>query len=293
MEDITMTATEQEETTDSFMEGWDGTDTYTAEADQPEQEETVDEAQEAAEPSRAESEAEQQTAETPAEETAPQQAQPQQQVDAPKQWELRHMGEVKSVGEAEMVTLAQKGMDYDRIRERYDEAKPVMELFGTFAKQAGVSVADYVARIRMQAMQSQGMSEAEARRTVELEDREAVVAAREAENQAQQQIAADQTAERDSRMAEIEAFRKTFPDAAKDPKGIPAEVWEMVRGGMTLVTAYAVYDAKQARAAQAAAEQKATAVSQNQTNAARSTGSMRSSGDKSKTRDPFEEGFGA
>ena len=41
-------------------------------------------------------------------------------------WTLRHMDEVRQVGEADMVVLAQKGMDYDRIREKYDESKPVM-----------------------------------------------------------------------------------------------------------------------------------------------------------------------
>lgn len=294
MEETTVSTVEQEQTSDSFMEGFDDADTYAVAADQPEEQvtETQQEDQHT-ESSGGDGEGAEQGADPASQAQEAAQQTEAEKVDAPKRWDLRHMGEVKSVDEAEMVTLAQKGMDYDRIRGKYDEAKPVMELFGQFAKQAGMSVTDYVAHIRMQAKQSEGMSEAEARRAVELEDREAVVSAREAEHQAQQQAAAGQTAEKERRMAEIEAFRKVYPDAAKDPKGIPAEVWESVRGGMNLVTAYAIYDAKQARAAQVAAEQKAAAADQNHNNASRSTGSMRSAGDNTRTRDPFEEGFDA
>lgn len=187
MEDMTNTAVEQEQTSDSFMDGWDDTETFESAADQQEEQvEETEQEEEHAESSGEEGEVTEQSTETTEQtQETEQQAEAQQQVDAPKQWNLRHMGEVKSVGESEMVTLAQKGMDYDRIRGKYDEAKPVMELFSQFAKQAGMNVTDYVAHIRMQAKQSQGMSEAEAQRAVELEDREASVSAREAEQQAQ------------------------------------------------------------------------------------------------------------
>lgn len=35
---------------------------------------------------------------------------------------LKHLGEVTTVGRDEVITLAQKGLDYDRIRRKYDEA---------------------------------------------------------------------------------------------------------------------------------------------------------------------------
>ena len=125
----------------------------------------------------------------------------------------------------------------------------------------------------------------------ELEDREAVVAAKEAQQNAERTVQTRQSEAEQRRRADIEAFRKIYPDAAKDPKSIPPEVWQRVNEGMNLVAAYAVYDAKQARAAQAEAEKKAAAAVQNQTNAARSTGSMHSSGDNVKTKDPFLEGW--
>ena len=172
MEETTNTAVEQEQASDSFMEGWDDEPAADA-ADQPE--EATEEMKPAAEPENQSETATDTEAETTAQEQADTSGQTQQQetppADAPKVWTLRHMDEVKQVGEADMVILAQKGMDYDRIREKYEESKPVMELFGGFAKQAGMSVQDYVARIRFQAKQAQGMSTEEANRSIDLEDR--------------------------------------------------------------------------------------------------------------------------
>ena len=297
MEEITNTAVEQEQTSDSFMEGWDDEPAADA-ADQPE--EATEEMTPAAEPENQSETATDTEAETTAQEQADTSGQTQQQetppADAPKVWTLRHMDEVKQVGEADMVILAQKGMDYDRIREKYEESKPVMELFGGFAKQAGMSVQDYVARIRFQAKQAQGLSEAEAKRSIDLEDREAAVSAKEAEEAQRQQAAAQALQAQNTadarRRADVAEFQKTFPDAAKDPKSIPAEVWADVRNGSTLVAAYAKYTVAQAKAAQQAAEQRAESTAQNQKNAVRSTGSMKSAGENLNSKDPFLEGWG-
>ena len=296
MDETTNTAVEQEQTSDSFMEGWDDEPVADA-ADQPE--EATEEMTPAAEPENQSETATDTETETTAQEQADTSGQTQQQetppADAPKVWTLRHMDEVKQVGEADMVILAQKGMDYDRIREKYDESKPVMELFGAFARQAGMSVQDYVAHIRLQAKQSQGMSTEEAKRSIDLEDREAAVSAKEAaEAQRQQEAAQARQAQNSAdarRQADIAEFQKTFPDAAKDPKSIPAEVWADVRNGSTLVSAYAKYAVAQANAKAQAAEQKAETTSQNQRNAGRSTGSMRSAGENIDSKDPFLSGW--
>lgn len=294
MEENTVTTMEAEQTSDAFLEGWDDTESWTA-ADQPAEEDAepvADSEAEAEAVAENEGTAEEEQTSSEITEDPESVVEAQSQVDAPKQWTLQHMDEVKTVGENEIVTLAQKGMDYDRIRSKWDEAKPVMELFNQFAKQAGMSTSDYIAHIRTQAKQSQGMSADEAKRSVELEDREAAISAKEAVYQAQQTAQTRRNEAEQRRQADIEAFRKIYPDAAKDPKGIPAEVWQRVNEGMNLVAAYAVYDARQARAAQAAAEQKAAAAVQNHTNAQRSTGSMHSSGDNNKvSKDPFLEGW--
>ena len=290
MEETTNTAVEHEQTSDSFMEGWDDEPAADA-ADQPEEA-----AETEVKPEEAPADTTNETAPAAGAEISGQaQQQEKPKEDAPKVWTLRHMDEVKQVGEADMVILAQKGMDYDRIREKYDESKPVMELFGAFARQAGMSVQDYVAHIRLQAKQSQGMSTEEAKRSIDLEDREAAVSAKEAaEAQRQQEAAQARQAQNSAdarRQADIAEFQKTFPDAAKDPKSIPAEVWADVRNGSTLVSAYAKYAVAQANAKAQAAEQKAETTSQNQRNAGRSTGSMRSAGENIDSKDPFLSGW--
>ena len=186
---LNQTAGEVTANEDSFLEDWGGGAEMTA--DQPEE---TAEPMETGEETPAEGPSE--SAETPYEGTEPpadaeQAAQTQQTetetVDArPQTWELRHMGEVRQANEAEMVALAQKGMDYDRVRSQYDEFKPVMEMVNRFANQQGLNTKEYISMLRAQAKQAEGLSEADARRSVELEDREAVVAAAEAERQAQQ-----------------------------------------------------------------------------------------------------------
>ena len=289
MEETTNTAVEQEQTSDSFIDGWDDEPAADA-ADQPEEAAETD-----VKPEEAPADTTNETAPSAGAEISGQTQQEKPKEDAPKVWTLRHMDEVKQVGEADMVVLAQKGMDYDRIREKYDESKPVMELFGAFAKQAGMSVQDYVAHIRLQAKQSQGMSTEEAKRSIDLEDREAAVSAKEAaEAQRQQEAAQARQAQNSAdarRQADIAEFQKTFPDAAKDPKSIPAEVWSDVRNGSSLVSAYAKYAVAQANAKAQAAEQKAETTSQNQRNAGRSTGSMRSAGENIESKDPFLSGW--
>ena len=297
MYDETMTTAEETpETTDGFLEGWEEPTAPAAPeepADQPEQPETAEPpaggAAEETEPAGAEPP--QTGGADPAEPTAQEPA----KEETPKTWTLRHLDTERTVTEQELTTLAQKGLDYDRIRERYDASKPVMELFNQFAKQSGMSVEDYVSHIRTQAKQAAGMNEAEARRAVELEDREATVAAREAEaaeeRAARSRAANEQSAAEARRQADIAEFQKAFPDAAKDPQSIPPEVWTEVRGGLSLVAAYAKWQVSQAQAAREAARQEAAATVQNQRNTVRSTGSMRSAGNEQRNKDPFLEGW--
>lgn len=287
---------------DAFLDGWG--DEQTAQ-DAPETSETAegeDAAEEvtetASETEGAQSAPDGGAAETAAEAGAEAQTETtEQKADAPeKTWTLRHMDETKNVGEAEMVTLAQKGMDYDRIRAKYDESKPAMEILSIFAKQKGVSVADYVSFLRTEAKKADGLSEAEARRSIELEDREAAVTAREAgqaaERQAAEQANAAANAAAQRRKADIDEFAREYPDVARNPDAIPKEVWDAVAAGSSLTVAYAKYTAKQAREEAERTRSAAQAAQQNIKNAARSTGSMQSAGQNAGGRDPFLEGWG-
>ena len=305
MENVENMSVQEEQTADqqdAFLDGWG--DEQTAQ-DAPETSETAegeDAAEEvtetASETEGAQSAPDGGAAETAAEAGAEAQTETtEQKADAPeKTWTLRHMDETKNVGEAEMVTLAQKGMDYDRIRAKYDESKPAMEILSIFAKQKGVSVADYVSFLRTEAKKADGLSEAEARRSIELEDREAAVTAREAEQAAERQAAEQANAAANAaaqrRKADIDEFAREYPDVARNPDAIPKEVWDAVAAGSSLTVAYAKYTAKQAREEAERTRIAAQAAQQNVKNAARSTGSMQSAGQNAGGRDPFLEGWG-
>ena len=305
MENVENMSVQEEQTADqqdAFLDGWG--DEQTAQ-DAPETSETAegeDAAEEvtetASETEGAQSAPDGGAAETAAEAGAEAQTETtEQKADAPeKTWTLRHMDETKNVGEAEMVTLAQKGMDYDRIRAKYDESKPAMEILSIFAKQKGVSVADYVSFLRTEAKKADGLSEAEARRSIELEDREAAVTAREAEQAAERQAAEQANAAANAaaqrRKADIDEFAREYPDVARNPDAIPKEVWDAVAAGSSLTVAYAKYTAKQAREEAERTRSAAQAAQQNVKNAARSTGSMQSAGQNAGGRDPFLEGWG-
>jgi len=287
---------------DAFLDGWG--DEQTAQdapetSETAEGEDTTEEVTEtASETEGAQSASDGGAAETATEAGAEAQTETtEQKADAPeKTWTLRHMDETKNVGEAEMVTLAQKGMDYDRIRAKYDESKPAMEILSIFAKQKGVSVADYVSFLRTEAKKADGLSEAEARRSIELEDREAAVTAREAEQAAERQAAEQANAAANAaaqrRKADIDEFAREYPDVARNPDAIPKEVWDAVAAGSSLTVAYAKYTAKQAREEAERTRSAAQAAQQNIKNAARSTGSMQSAGQNAGGRDPFLEGWG-
>ena len=294
-------AEESTPTSDAFMDGW-GTD-GAEDSETPETESPESNTDEAPEPETQEPTQEAETEKpdaSAAPETAPAEkpeepAKPASEV--PKTWTLRHLDEKKTVNEQEMTALAQKGLDYDRVREKYDAAKPVMEMFTQMAKQSGMTVEEYVSFVRTEAKKSAGMNADEAKRAVDLEDRESAVLAKEAE-EAEKQTAAQQAAQAEGsaeerRNADIAEFQKTFPDAAKDAGSIPQEVWDAVKQGQRLATAYALWREKQALAETERVKQESVAKEQNAKNAGRSTGSMKTAGAESKASDPFLDGFGS
>ena len=311
----------QEEQVDSFLEGWNET------SSEPEEGASAEDGGDQAEPQaegqesggdQAEPQAEGQESggdqvgpqdtpsgdnpdggDQPAGEPAGQQDGGNQPAQPPRTWTLNHMGQPVVISEADVPVLAQKGLDYDRIRAVYDEARPVMDLFRDFARQAGISVQEYVGLLRTQAKEAQGLDREAARRAVELEDREARVNAQETVDRARKEAArraqAAQAQRQERINADIQEFLAVFPNAARDFKNIPQEVWDAVNGGMSLVAAYARYsNAQAAQRAQAQEDerQRLDAIQQQaDRNAAASTGSMKSAGQNHGPKDPFLEGW--
>ena len=298
MSEFESTSTVEEQSADqqeAFLDGWESEtpETEQAEDQSPVQEEGAQEEQnDGSEGAEADSgHAEQDQAQTTGQDNQEDAARAGQ--EAPQTWIIKHMGEERTLSISDVTPeLLQKGLDYDRVRSKYDEAKPVIETFTQFARQANMSVADYVKRVREEAKKAGGMSDDEAKRTVELEDREAAVSARES---AQQEGTRNEEDRRARVAADLAEFQNSFPDIyarAKDNPGvIPQSVWDEVNGGRSLTAAYARYAVAQANEQAQAAQQAQQTTAQNQRNAQRSTGSMGSAGSDTKP-DAFLDGFG-
>ena len=293
MEETTNTAVEQEQTSDSFMEGWDDEPAADA-ADQPE--EATEEMTPAAEPENQSETATDTEAETTAQEQADTSGQTQQQetppADAPKVWTLRHMDEVKQVGEADMVILAQKGMDYDRVTEKNtqlenqvsEQKQQLAQLtehenaLQELAKQSGTTVEELVENMLIAVTKSKygidddGMALERVKLDRERRALDQERAALATKNQEQ-----EQQAENEKWRGEcFDAFAKAYPDV--DPASIPNGVWEAFNRGETLVSAYARERNKALEAEIARMKSEQETRDRNAANAARSTGSQSSAG---------------
>ena len=84
-------------------------------------------------------------------------------------------------------------------------------------------------------------------------------------------------------------FLEAYPDVK--PEDVPAEVWQEVAKGRSLLDAYVRYENQKLKAEMAKYQQQQQNQQANQTNAASSTGSARDIGSAGKPKDPFEEGF--
>jgi len=202
------------------------------------------------------------------------------------QFTLKHLDEVKTVSRDEVVTLAQKGMDYDRLRSKSEERYAALEvekskaderlaIFNDIAKQSGFRDVDELAEntLAQQLAEREGIDTAAALKQVRLDRREKELAAKEQGLQS----AKDAKSKVD---ADARAFVEKYPNV--DFKTIPKDVWDKVNNGDSLVGAYGDYitakNQKELTAEVDRLKAELEAAKKNAENKARSTGSSQTSG---------------
>ncbi len=210
---------------------------------------------------------------------------------------LKYMGEEKSVTREEIVDLAEKGMNYDKVKGQLETARNDLREFEQvkadlskrneqlqyleeLAKEQNMSLDELIENTQVQVMHRKTGKDMEVCRGIVANERRA------RELQAQQATVTatkDQNAKRDADIAE---FMKAYPELASDPKNVPQEVWDAVNKGESLLSAYRAYEVKALRAE--LEQQKAAAAEEKrkQENKSRSTGSQKTKG--TKTADPFD-----
>lgn len=248
-------------------DGWPTEWTDAAEESDDNEGETVEE----------EPKADQPTEEPKAEETKdagkPTETEPEQKAEEEDQFlELKHMDEVRKVSREEAKTLAQKGLDYDRIRGERDAMQKdyaqlkkyegfLNELKGDFpsieammtdtrarmlAEKEGISYSDAVAKVGVMQQGAQPQQQTQAQ---------------------QEQI----------KVPAVDQFVQKYPGVKAEE--IPQAVWDEVKRTGDLVGAYENYQNTKAKDDKIKSlELEIETLKQNAKNAARSTGSASSSG---------------
>ncbi len=205
---------------------------------------------------------------------------------------LKYLGETKNVNRDEVVTLAQKGMNYDSVVEKNTQLETQVSEQGQrlteltehenalqeLAKQSGTTVEELVENMLIAVTKSKyGIDDdGMALERVKL-DRERRALDQERASLAPQKQEQEQQAANEKWRGEcFDAFAKAYPDV--DPAAIPNGVWEAFNRGETLVSAYARERNKALEAEIARMKSEQETRDRNAANAARSTGSQSSAG---------------
>ena len=209
--------------------------------------------------------------------------------------------EEKEVSLEEMTALAQKGADYDRIKERDAKSQQTIQdlqaqIDGFTAKQGVLDVLDIIAQksgssleqlaesLYINFRKSGGASEDAAREELKSAKLEKELGALKSQQVKQQEKASE---EESRAQREMEQFRSEYPDVELTEELVDKLVPD-VQKGMTLSAAYRKLEKAQEAEKIAELERKLAAKQQNAKNRRSSPGSQQDSGG-SRSKDPFDE----
>lgn len=199
-----------------------------------------------------------------------------EEADQPELFTLKNRDETRQVTREELVSMAQKGWDYDTVRQERDqlrqyrqEADPALTLVRSYAERNGMSVEQYIDMVRKQELIAQGINEQTADAQISMEKQQAAIRAQaaeaEAERKRQEAIDAQARQRQEARKQGMVDFLRAYPSIK--PADIPREVWERVARGESLTSAYTMHRNQQLEAELAAERQ-------NKQNQERTTGSL-------------------
>lgn len=214
-------------------------------------------------------------------------------------FDLKYNKETKQYTRQQVTELAQKGLNYDHVTEQRDrlqqeiadltkfrdENSAILDTLRAAAEASGKSVQEYLTSIRTNLLVAQGISPETARERILREDAEQRLHSQQKAEEAE----ANRKRDAEQRQKDdIARFQKKYKDV--DPKTIPQEVWEAVRGGELLTDAYGDYQRRDLERQLREANEKLAIRAKNESNRQKSLGSLQST--KQETgKDPFLEGF--
>lgn len=214
-------------------------------------------------------------------------------------FDLKYNKETKQYTRQQVTELAQKGLNYDHVTEQRDrlqqenadlakfrdENSAILDTLRAAAEASGKSVPEYLTSIRTNLLVAQGISPETARERILREDAEQRL---HSQQKAEEAAASSKRDTEQRQKDDIARFQKKYKDV--DPKSIPQEVWEAVRGGELLTDAYGDYQRRELERQLKEANEKLAIRAKNESNKQKSLGSLQST--KQETgKDPFLEGF--
>jgi hypothetical protein len=197
-----------------------------------------------------------------------------------------------------MTALAQKGADYDRVKENYSKSQQTIQdlqaklteatanqaaidILNTIAEKSGASLEQLAESLYVNMRKSAGASEDAAREELKSARLEKELNSYKSRKD-EQKDDADSRAQRD-----MDDFRKEYPDVQLT-KELIQKLTPDIQNGMSLSTAYRKYERAQEQNRIAELERKLAAKQQNDKNKSRSPGSQKDSGGR-RSRSEYEE----
>lgn len=218
--------------------------------------------------------------------------------DADKTFTIKVNKEERKVTLEEMTTLAQKGADYDRVKEQntkhqqtiadlqsklegVSSQQAVLDILGTIAQKSNSTLEQLAESLYINFRKSAGASEDVAReelKSAKLEKELNSYKAKQTQQQ-EQETDAEARAKRD-----LEDFAREYPDVNLTEEVVD-KLLPDIQNGMSLSAAYRKYEKAQDSARIAELERQLAAKAQNDKNKKRSPGSQRDSGGRSPKSD--------
>ena len=205
--------------------------------------------------------------------------------------------EEKTYSREEVISLAQKGADYDRVKEQLgqsrqtaeqlqgqlDQQQEAMDVLDELAKASQTDIPGLLRNMRLGMLKQQGLSEDAANeRLLRMEA--------EKENAALKAAASEETAKETSSQRaqrELAEFRDVYPDVELSQE-LLNKLMDDVQGGTPLLKAYQKYESAQKDAQIEELQRQLAAEKQNKENLANSPGSQKDSGGK-RTKSDYDD----
>lgn len=202
---------------------------------------------------------------------------------------VKYNSEEKGLSKEEAITMAQKGMNYDKINTNYnnmktefDSIKPIYDQFSKLAEESGMDVGSYIESLQNMQKNYAISKEVEALKaqypTTDTALLEEIARKRVEDNAranaqlAQQNADTEQEARKNEIKRQLEVFERRYPKV--NPQELDQRVYDLMDDGLTLLEAYQEVEAEK-RAVEAQKQQEKDKVNQqNQSNAKKGLGNI-------------------